>query len=237
MKFEIDVEKREQAGKGVARQLRRNGRIPAVLYGDGKSMLLSMDPKVARHVILSQAGHTGLITVRISSGGKQEERVALLQDRQVDPITGALLHVDLFEVSMKKPIRVKVPVTIVGQTPVGVKEGGSLHQPIRELHIECLPAQIPDHIEVDASSLPIGQGIRVQDVQVPEGVKVSDDGQLMVAHVTAKISEAKLEALLTRETEEGTAEAPPAAAAAEKPKAEEAGSPAATESKGKEEKK
>ena len=236
MKFEIDAEKREHAGKGVARQLRRNGRIPAVLYGDGKSMLLSMDPKVARHIILSQAGHTGLITVRISSGGKQEERVALLQDRQVDPITGALLHVDLFEVSMKKPIRVKVPVTIVGQVPVGVKEGGILHQPLRELHIECLPAQMPDHIEVDASPLPIGQGIRVQEVQVPEGVKVTDDGQLMVAHVTAKMSEAKLEALLTREAQEGQAEAAPAPGA-EKPKAEEAGAASATESKGKEEKK
>ena len=236
MKFEIDAEKREHAGKGVARQLRRNGRIPAVLYGDGKSMLLSMDPKVARHIILSQAGHTGLITVRISNGGKQEERVALLQDRQVDPITGALLHVDLFEVSMKKPIRVKVPVTIVGQVPVGVKEGGILHQPLREFHIECLPAQIPDHIEVDASPLPIGQGIRVQDVQVPEGVKVTDDGQLMVAHVTAKMSEAKLEALLTREAQEGQAEAAPVPGA-EKPKTEEAGAASATESKPKEEKK
>lgn len=226
MKFEIDVEKREKAGKGVARQLRFNGKIPAVLYGEGKSLSLSMDPKVARHIILSQAGHTGLITVRISDGGKQEERVALLKDRQVDPITGSLLHVDLFEVSMKKPLRVKVPVTVIGEVPLGVKEGGSLHQPLRELHIECLPAQIPDHIEVDASPLPIGQGIRVQELQVPQGVKVMDDGQLMVAHVTARMSEAKLEALLTRETLEGQT------TAAEKPKAEEAGSAGSTESKG-----
>ena len=152
MKFEINVEKRAQSGKGVARQLRRDGKIPAVLYGNGQSLLLSMDPKVARHVILSQAGHAGLLTVRISDTGKQEERVAVLKDRQVDPITGALLHVDLFEVSMDKPLRVKVPVTIIGAVPVGVKEGGSLHQPLRELQIECLPDQIPDHVEVDAES-------------------------------------------------------------------------------------
>jgi large subunit ribosomal protein L25 len=235
MKFEIDVQKREQAGKGVARQLRRDGRIPAVLYGNGQSLSLSMDPKVARHIILSQAGHTGLLTVRIADGAQQEERVAVLQAHQVDPITGAVLHVDLFEVSMDKSLRVKVPVTIIGAVPAGIKEGGSLHQPLRELHIECLPAQIPDHIEVDAEPLQIGQGIRVQDVTIPQGVKVLDDGNLMVAHVTAKISEAKLEALLTRTTEEGQPEG--AAVSAEKAKAEEPATAAATESKPKEEKK
>ncbi len=235
MKFEIEVQKREQAGKGVARQLRRDGRIPAVLYGHGQSLPLSMDPKVARHIILSQAGHTGLLTVRIADGAQQEERVAVLQAHQVDPITGAVLHVDLFEVSMDKSLRVKVPVTIIGSTPLGVKEGGSLHQPLRELHIECLPAQIPDHVEVDAEPLQIGQGIRVQDVTIPSGVKVLDDGNLMVAHVTAKISEAKLEALLTRTTEEGQPEG--TAVSDEKAKAEEPTSVEATESKAKEEKK
>ncbi len=209
MKFEIDVQKRERTGKGVARQLRRNGRIPAVLYGSGQSLLLSMDPKDARHIILSQAGHTGLLTVRISEGDRQEERVAVLQDHQVDPITGAVLHVDLFEVSMDKALRVRVPVTVIGTVPVGVKEGGILHQPLRELHIECLPTQLPDHVEVDASPLQIGQGIRVQDVSIPPGVKVLDDGNLMVVNVSTKISEAKLEALLTRETEEGAPEGGP----------------------------
>ena len=236
MKFEIQVQKREQAGKGVARTLRRQGRIPAVLYGNGQSHLLSMDPNDARHVILSQAGHTGLLTVRIESGDKQEERVAVLQDHQIDPITGAVLHVDLFEVSMDKSLRARVPVTVIGSVPVGVKEGGSLHQPLRELHIECLPAQLPDHVEVDAEPLQIGQGIRVQEVSIPSGVKVLDDGNLMVVHVTAKISEAKLEALLTREKEEGAPEG--AAPAADKAKpAEGSSEDTSAEGKPKEEKK
>lgn len=236
MKFEVSVKKREQAGKGVARKLRQNGRIPAVLYGKGKSLLLSIDPKDARHIILSQAGHTGLLTVRIDEGDHQEERVAVLQDHQLDPITGAVLHVDLFEVSMDKSLRARVPVTVIGAVPAGVKEGGSLHQPLRELHIECLPAQLPDHVEVDAGSLQIGQGIRVQDVNIPHGVKVLDDGELMVVHVTTKISEAKLEALLTRETEEGAPEGGPAPE--EKAKAAEPGAEETTaESKSKEEKK
>ena len=85
--------------------------------------------------------------------------MAVLQDHQIDPIAGTILHVDLFEVSMDKPLRVKVPVTTVGETPLGVKEGGVLQNVLRELHIECLPAQIPDHVEVDASNLQVGQGI------------------------------------------------------------------------------
>ena len=165
-------------------------------------MMVSMDPKDARHVILSQAGHTGLLTVLITGDGKQEQRVAVMQDYQLDPIAGTLLHVDLFEVSMDKSLRVKVPVTTVGETPIGVKEGGVLQNVLRELHIECLPAQLPDHIEVDASNLQIGEGVYVKDLTVPEGVKVLDDSELMVTHVVTKISEAKLEALLARETED-----------------------------------
>ncbi len=205
MKYELEVEKREQAGKGIARQLRRQGKIPAVLYGAGQSEFLSLEHNVARNLVLSQVGHTGLLTVKIPG---DRDRVAVLQDHQLDPLTGAILHVDLFEVSMEKPIRVKVPVSIIGATPVGVKEGGILHQPLRELHIECLPAHIPDHIEVTATPLGVGEGIHVKDLESPEGVKILDDQELMVVHVATKISEAKLESLLTREVGEGTTGVP-----------------------------
>ena len=200
MKYELEVEKRDRAGKGVARQLRRQGKIPGVLYGGGKSEFVAMDHKIARNLVLAQAGHAGLLTVRVSGA---QERIAILQDHQIDPITGAILHVDLFEVSMKKPIRVNVPVTVIGEVPVGVKEGGILHQPMRELHIECLPAELPDHIEINASEFGIGDGVHVKDVQVPAGVKILDDQDLMVVHVATKMSEAKLESLLAREEGEG----------------------------------
>jgi len=236
MKYELEVERRDQAGKGVARQLRLKGKIPGVLYGGGKSEFVAMDHKIARNLVISQVGHTGLLAVRISGA---EERIAVLQDHQIDPLTGAILHVDLFEVSMKKPIRVKVPVTVIGEVPVGVKEGGTLHQPMRELHIECLPAQIPDHIEIDASAFGIGDGVHVKEVEAPTGVKLLDDEDLMVVHVASKMSEAKLESLLAREAGEGvapvaTAEvtAPEAAAAAPDSKAK-----AAPDSKAKEGKK
>jgi len=226
MKYELEVEKRERAGKGVARQLRRQGKIPGVLYGGGKSEFVAMDHKVARNLVISQVGHTGI-------GGAQE-RIAVLQDHQIDPITGAILHVDLYEVSMKKPIRVKVPVTVIGEVPIGVKEGGILHQPMRELHIECLPAQIPDHIEINASEFGVGQGVHVKEVEAPTGVKILDDEDLMVVHIAAKMSEAKLESLLAREA--GEAVAP--VATAEKAKVEGAATPvAAPDSKAKESKK
>ncbi len=199
MKYELEVEKRDAAGKGVARKLRARGKIPAVAYGSGKSRLLAMDYKVARNMVLSQRGHTGLLTVKIAG---EKDLVAVLQDHQLDPINGAILHVDLFEVSMEKPIRVRLPISIIGQVPVGVKEGGILQQPMREFHIECLPDQIPDHIEIDATELGIGDGVHVKDVQAPAGVEILDDEDQMVVHVTTKMSEAKLESLLTREAGE-----------------------------------
>ena len=227
MKYELEVEGREQAGKGIARQLRREGKIPGVIYGGGKSQFLALEHNKARKLVLSQVGHTGLLTVRMPG---ESDKVAVLQDHQLDPITGAILHIDLFEVSMKKPIRVKVPVSISGAVAKGVKEGGIVHQPLRELHIECLPDLIPDHIEVVGENLGVGEGIHVKEVDAPEGVKILDDPGLMVVHVATKISEAKLESLLTREAAEGVA-----APVDDKSKAE--GTPAAAEGKAKEGKK
>ena len=228
MKYELEVENREKAGKGVARQLRRQGKIPGVLYGGGKSQFLALNHNLARKLLLSQVGHTGLLTVKVPG---QEDKVAVLQDHQLDPVTGAILHIDLFEVSMEKPLRVKVPVAVIGEAPIGIKEGGILHQPLRELHIECLPGLIPDHIEVTATNLAVGQGIHVKEVEAPEGVKILDDQGLMVVHVATKISAAKLESLLTREVAEGApvpaedkvakAEEEPAAAALPESKAKE----------------
>ncbi|MCZ6801677.1 MAG: 50S ribosomal protein L25 [Nitrospirae bacterium] len=225
MKYELEVERREKAGKGVARQLRLQGKIPGVMYGGGKSQFLALEHNVARKLVLSQVGHTGLLTVKMSG---ESERVAVLQDHQLDPVTGAILHIDLFEVSMEKPIRVKVPVSITGAVPKGVKEGGIVHQPLRELHIECLPGLIPDHIEVMAENLGVGEGIHVKDVQVPEGVKILDDQESMVVHLAMKMSEAKLESMLTREVAESAA-----APADDKAKAEGGATAAAPASEGK----
>ncbi len=197
MKFDLAVEVRERAGKGAARQLRRSGRVPAVLYGQGECLLLTMKPDDLRTILRSHAGTTALISLTVNGAKAKAKRTALLRDFQVDPVTGEVLHADLFEVSMDKPIRVKVPVQLIGGVPAGVKEGGVLHHNLRELYVECLPSALPDAIQVDASQLAIGQGIHVREVPKVEGVRFLDDADQMVVSVAAPMSEAKLEALLT----------------------------------------
>lgn len=197
MKFDIGAEVRGRVGKGAARQLRRQGKIPAVLYGQGECTLLTLDPETVREILRSPAGSAALLSLRLAGSTSRAERTALLRDYQVDPVTGELLHVDLFEVSMTKAIRVRVPVSLVGGVPAGVKDGGVLHNNLRELHIECLPADIPDHIEVDASQLKITQGIHIRELTPRAGIKFLDEADQMVVSVAAPISEAKLEALLT----------------------------------------
>lgn len=197
MKFDLTVAVREEAGKGAARSMRRAGKIPAVLYGQGECLLLTVNPEELVKILKSHAGSTALISLTVNGAKSKQSRTALLRDYQVDPVTGAVLHADLFEISMSKPIRVKVPIKVIGGIPAGVKEGGVLHHNMRDVHVECLPAVLPDHIEVDASALTIGSGIHVREIGAREGVRFLDDADQMVVSVAAPMSDAKLEALLT----------------------------------------
>jgi large subunit ribosomal protein L25 len=177
--------------------MRRAGKIPAVLYGQGECLLLTVNPEELVKILKSHAGSTALISLTVNGAQSKQDRTALLRDYQIDPVTGAVLHADLFEISMSKPIRVKVPIKVTGGIPAGVKEGGVLHHNMRDVHVECLPAALPDHIEVDASALTIGSGIHVKEIGAREGVRFLDDADQMVVSVAAPMSDAKLEALLT----------------------------------------
>ena len=197
MKFNLTAAVRDQAGKGAARSMRRAGKVPGVLYGQGECLLVTVDPEELIKILKSRAGSTALISLTVSGVKSKPTRTALLRDYQVDPVSGTVLHADLFEISMSKPIRVKVPIQVIGGVPAGVKEGGVLHHNMRELHVECLPAALPDHIEVDASALNIGDGIHLKEIAPREGVRFLGDPDQMVVNVAAPMSEAKLEALLT----------------------------------------
>ncbi len=197
MKFDLTVAVREQAGKGAARSMRRAGKIPAVLYGQGDCLLLTANPDEVIKILKSHAGTTALISLTVNGAKSKSNRTALLRDYQVDPVSGALLHADLFEISMSKPIRVRVPIKVIGGIPAGVKEGGVLHHNMRDVHVECLPAALPDHVEIDASALTIGGGIHVSEIAAREGIRFLDDPEQMVVSVAAPMSDAKLEALLT----------------------------------------
>lgn len=200
MKFELAVTVRETTGKGAARQLRREGKIPGVLYGQGECLMLTIEPDSLVKILKAQSGGSALVSLTLTGAKSKPKRTALLRDFQVDPVEGNVLHADLFEISMNKPIRVKVPLHLTGGVPAGVKEGGILHHNMRELHIECLPDALPDFIEVDASGLNISQGLHLKDVVVHEGIRYLDDPEQMVVSVAAPITEAKLESLLASGT-------------------------------------
>ena len=196
MQFDMKVASRTKVGKGVARSLRREGKIPGILYGQQECLAVTLEPSEVRKILHSESGSNALLNLNIASGNGDMRRTAMLRDYQVDPITGAILHADLFEVAMDKPVRVRVPVTVTEGTPVGVAEGGVLQHNLRELHIECLPGDIPASIVVDPTNLRVNQGIHVKEVPVSHGCRILDDPNMMVVNIVAPITEAKLEALL-----------------------------------------
>lgn len=203
-RIELAADRRTGAGKGVARSLRREGKIPAVLYGGGQSTLLSLSPSDLTKLLHSGAGENALIGLKVG-GGQEKERLAILREVQHDPLTGKPLHVDLFEVALDRAIRLKVHVEVTGETPLGVKEGGVLQHGIREIEVECLPTLIPEAVRVDASALKQGETVHIRDLQLGEGVRVLDDPALVVLSITTPMSEEKLAELLTvtpKETKE-----------------------------------
>ena len=192
---ELAAQRRDKSGKGVARTLRREGKIPGVVYSRGKAQSLILSPGDVKRIL--KHGENALITLNVAGEESKDPRVAILREIERDPISGEILHADLFEISMNEPIRVRIPVHLIGATPAGLKEGGVLQHILREIEIECLPAMIPEEVGVDASSLGIGDSIHVGDLRLPEGIRILEDGGQIVVSVAAPISDAKLEQLLT----------------------------------------
>jgi len=186
----IEAEPREAFGKNASRRLRRAGRVPAIVYGEGGQPLpVAVDPKEIFRILHSAAGHNAIFMLEIK--GKAPARV-MLRDWQVDPLRGDLLHVDMVRIGADHKLRVKVPIHITGEAK-GVKvQGGVFEFVLREVELECLPEDIPDHLTVDVSELTIGRNLRVSDLPLGPKVKVVTDSQRVVAHVvTLKAEEEK----------------------------------------------
>lgn len=183
----IEATRREERGKGAAKQMRRAGLIPAVLYGAGdEPVALTVDSKVAQHVMRT-AGHTVVHEVKIQ--GASDAR-AILKDWLLDPVRGDILHLDLLRVAMNVRIRVRVPVHTVGE-PQGVKvQGGIFERVARDIEVECLPGDIPDEINVDVTELTIGRQLRASDLPFdPSKVRLITDPRQVIAHVIAPTKE------------------------------------------------
>lgn len=187
----LAVEVREGIGKGVARKLRAQNRIPAVFYGRGKAAVsLSLDPaRLEKLLHASSAGLNTLIDLDVSGRQDLAGKTVIVKELQREPIRGALVHADLYEVDLTKTIEVSVPIHVVG-TAVGVSlNGGILDMALREIDIECLPRAIPSAIEVDVSALDVGESLHVRDLVVPQGVTVLSDEDLSVVSVVLPAAE------------------------------------------------
>jgi large subunit ribosomal protein L25 len=181
----IQAYRRETTGKGAARSLRRKGELPAVIYRAGISEPIKVPSKEFLKLLKKTRGENILVNLQFPEGS----RLAVIKDYQLDPVTGDLLHTDFQEVLLTEKIRVTLKVITTG-VPKGVKEqGGILQHALREIEIEALPDRIPGHIEVDVSSLSVGQSIHVSDLKLEEGIKVLTEPEEVIATVTAPVVE------------------------------------------------
>ncbi|HYT65421.1 MAG TPA: 50S ribosomal protein L25 [Vicinamibacterales bacterium] len=191
MEATLQAEKRAGRGKNEARRLRASGRIPAVVYGTEKSKAteIAVDPKVLLRILHSESGVNTLIGLEgagLATGGK-----VLVKEYQLDPIDHKLLHADFYAVAMDKKLTVTVPIILKGE-PKGVKQQGGIVDFVnREIEVECLPADIPEHIDMDISELMLHQGVRVRDLPKSDRWSPVSEADMMVVHVvTLKVEEA-----------------------------------------------
>jgi large subunit ribosomal protein L25 len=168
--------------KNAARRVRVSGKIPAVVYGAGKdSVAVAVDPRVITKILHSDSGHNTIFDLNVTGSALVK---AMIVDWQREPIKGNLLHIDLKRIAMDKAMRVSVPIQLVG-VPAGVKtQGGILEHVLREVEIECLPGDIPSHLDVDVSGLELHGVIHVSDLPHSGSIKFLGDEHATVAHVT-----------------------------------------------------
>jgi large subunit ribosomal protein L25 len=199
--FTVEGKIRDTRGKGPARRTRLTGMVPATLYGGRKEAVsLSVNAKQVAKILRSETGHNTIFTVTVAGSG--DER-AMVKDWQVDPLKGALLHVDLLRIAMDVKMRVRVPVHTFGE-PQGVKQQGGVFEVVtREVEIECLPGDIPEEFRVDVTPMMIGKQLRAADLPFdPEKIKLLTDPTRVLAHVVTlkKEEEPTAEAAVASET-------------------------------------
>lgn len=216
-KVVLEVESRETTGSTACRRMRRQGRIPGNVYGlDRSPFMVSVSPRRIDEVLRLGSGVNTLF--QLSLAGENKTREAMIKELQRDPVTGLPVHVDFIRVDPTKRIQVSVPIRLIG-TPEGVRnEGGLVDFVNRVVQVECLPGEIPDHLEVDVTDLHINQNVSVGDLQLLESVQVLDDPEQIIAVVVAP----RVEEVAAAEAEVEEAEAEAAEAGAEPAAAAEA---------------
>jgi large subunit ribosomal protein L25 len=209
----IEVERRQERGTGSNRRLRARGLIPAVVYGGaGKETVpIQVERKALLDMMKASGSDNPIFLLKLEGGGQQPH--AMIRELQVHPISRQIVHIDFQRVSMTEKLRVAVPVELTG-TAYGVKtEGGMLDFVLREVHVECLPGDIPKRLELDVTPLKVGQHVEAGQLELPKGVALVEEPD----RVIVSLVHAKVEAAPAAEEEAAAAAASPAAAEAAEP--------------------
>jgi large subunit ribosomal protein L25 len=176
----VEAQPRTERGKNETRRVRRGGRVPAVLYGAKKQTLaITVDPKQIARILTSETGHNTIFDLQVG----EERTKAMIVDWQYEPIKGSLLHIDLKRIAMDERLKVSVPIMLKGEAAGVKQQGGILEQVLREVELECLPGDIPSHIDADVSELVFGKLMRVSDLPRSASLKFLTDPNQTVAHI------------------------------------------------------
>jgi large subunit ribosomal protein L25 len=230
-RIKLEVRERELLGSRHSRRLRAEGVVPGVLFGNGSTMPIAVPERALRSAMTGPSGLHAILDVVVE--GKATVHPSILADYQQDPVRGTIAHIDLREVRLDQPIHASVAVVLVGEAE-GTKTGGVVSLVQRELNVEALPMEVPEHIDVDITALDVGDVLRLEDVRAPEGVTFLDDPHetvivsVALARAFVELEEAEAEAAAEAEAEalaeagEEGEEGEPAAEAAEGEEAPEA---------------
>ncbi len=213
MKIEISATSRKAQGTGASRRLRKTGRVPGIIYGGSEPVMIELDHNNLYHALRKESFHASILS--LDTEGKKEQ--VLLRDFQMHPFRQQVMHIDFERVVADKKIHMKVPLHFVNaDIAPGVKSGGVVSHVLSALDIACLPANLPEFIEVDLSGLTLGHSIHVSDVKLPKGVEIAGHHHAADAVVTVQVPRGAVEAAATEAAEAAAApaaEAKPAAAA------------------------
>ncbi len=206
---ELKASYRKDIGKGFARRLRKDGFVPAVVYGSKTEPVLLSVNSAELMKILKGKEENVFINLHVDNG-KKIEKFTLIKELQIEPVSGKFLHIDFFEIDKKQAITLDIPIHFTGVAP-GVETGGDLHHVKRDIKVSCLFAVLPEFVEVDVSGLNIGDSIKVHDIKLPEGITVLDPEDTIIASVTApkvtvKVEQVEEQEQVTEEPQEPAAE-------------------------------
>ena len=189
----LRVKPRKRIGKSGAREVRKEGNIPAIFYGQGEDpMPLVVQPDELKQALSNNAGMNTVLELEIDGSEPSAKKFSMLGEVQKDPLKNKVIHIDFLAIDMEKNVKVKVPVNTQGRSE-GERKGGKLEKLMRTIDLECLPGNIPDSIEIDVSSLNMGDFVDIASLTFGEGVKILRDGSEKVVHVIVERSIEEIE--------------------------------------------